>query len=208
MKHDFKLEKKNPPTFPLNSMSHRKDLKPQGTQEGGGAKLLIGLATPGKEYENTYHNAGFLFIDYLTKNLPVSNFSAKGGSASGGQFLISELLKSDVYMNESGAFVKKVLKRRNAKPEELLIVHDDSDLTLGSWKFDFDRGSAGHNGVTSVINALGTKKFFRLRIGIRPKTSERTPRKKAGEFVLKKIGSQDKKILGRVFEEVCEKLVS
>jgi len=149
------------------------------------------LGNPGKVYENTYHNAGFLLIDYLLSKKPaIPNF----------EFRISKLLKPDVYMNESGGFVKKALKRKGAKPEEVLIVHDDSDLSLSSCKLDFDRGSAGHKGVASVINALGTKKFWRLRIGIRPKISELALREKAKRFVLKKIRAGDKKILEKVLE--------
>ncbi|MEK7114725.1 MAG: aminoacyl-tRNA hydrolase, partial [Patescibacteria group bacterium] len=114
-------------------------------------RLIIGLGNPGKEYEKTYHNAGFLFVDYLINSqLPITNY---------------KLLKTDVYMNQSGNFVKKTLKKYKIKPEEILIVHDDSDIELGKYKISFGRGSAGHNGVQSIIDALKTKNFWRLRIG-------------------------------------------
>ena len=150
-------------------------------------RLVISIGNPDKEYNNTYHNAGFFFIDYLKEKKPaISNF----------QFLIS---KTDVFMNESGGFVKKMLKKKGVKPEALLVIHDDSDLNLGSFKLSFGRGSAGHKGAESVIRTLGTKDFWRLRIGIRPIVGRR---KKAGEFVLKKISAKDKKTLESVFAEI------
>ncbi|OGY64965.1 MAG: hypothetical protein A2214_01600 [Candidatus Harrisonbacteria bacterium RIFOXYA1_FULL_48_8] len=151
-------------------------------------KLIIGLGNPDKKYANSYHNVGFLFVDYLDKGI-----------------------KSEVYMNESGKFVAKELKKAGAKPEELLLVHDDSDIGLGKYKLSFGRGAAGHHGVESAQAALKTKNFWRLRIGIRPigpisPIGIIKPRKKAGEFVLKKISAEDKKILERVFEEVANGL--
>ncbi|MDO8536820.1 MAG: aminoacyl-tRNA hydrolase [bacterium] len=166
-------------------------------------KLIIGLGNPGPEYKNTYHNAGFLFVDYLEKKaLP--------------NYLLPtiRLIKSDVYMNESGIFVKRAAKKYGAKPEEILIAHDDSDLTIGNFKLDFDRGSAGHKGVESIIQILGTKKFWRLRIGIRKSLpsrptaglARRSPlrRAKAGKFVLKKINQDDQKNLSDIFEKIAE----
>ncbi|MEK7495865.1 MAG: aminoacyl-tRNA hydrolase [Patescibacteria group bacterium] len=154
-------------------------------------RLIIGLGNPGKEYEKTYHNAGFLFVDYLINSqLPITNY---------------KLLKTDVYMNQSGNFVKKTLKKYKIKPEEILIVHDDSDIELGKYKISFGRGSAGHNGVQSIIDALKTKNFWRLRIGIGrrlTRTSRELTRKKARDFVLKKINKKDLKILEKLFFEI------
>jgi len=100
-------------------------------------------------------------------------------------------------MNESGKAVKEAVKYFRAKPEEILIIHDDSDIELGKYKISFGRGSAGHQGVESIIKSLGTKNFWRLRIGIR-----RTKRKKAGEFVLKKITPADKLVWERLFSDL------
>lgn len=147
-------------------------------------KLIIGLGNPDEEYASTYHNIGFLFIDYLNNDqFPTGD---------------CKLLKSDVFMNESGKFVTKMLKKTGAKPEEILLVHDDSDIEIGNYKISFSRGSAGHRGVESVIKSLKTKNFWRLRIGIRPPKSK----KKAGEFVLKKISKKDLEIFEKVFKEI------
>ena len=153
-------------------------------------KLIIGLGNPGKEYEKTYHNAGFLAIDFFVKNPATSNFKP---------------VKTDVFMNQSGSFVAKIAKKHSIKPEEILIIHDDSDIKLGKYKISFSRGSAGHNGVKSIIKALKTKDFWRLRIGIRPKVSSiknQELRKKAEDFVLKKISKKDLEILEKVFERI------
>src|SRR3989304_10055340 len=163
-------------------------------------KLIIGLGNPDKEYENTYHNVGFLFVDYLEKNRPISTF----------QFLIS---KSTEYMNNSGKFVAKEMKKVGAKPEEILIAHDDSDLEIGKYKIDFGRGAAGHHGIESIQQNLKTNDFWRLRIGTRPLASEAlakegAERLKAGDFGLKKISTADLATLKKVFAEITGKLSS
>lgn len=150
-------------------------------------KLIIGLGNPGKEYEKTYHNAGFLAVDFLTENLPDFKF-----------------LKSDIFMNQSGDFVKKAIKKYKIKPEELMIAHDDGDIELGKCKISFNRGSAGHKGVESIIKSLKTKNFYRLRIGTRPKVFlRRNKRIKAGSFALKKISAENLKIFEGVFKEIA-----
>jgi PTH1 family peptidyl-tRNA hydrolase len=158
-------------------------------------KLIIGLGNPDPEYQNTYHNVGHLFLDFLIENR--ENF----------QFPISNdhLLKTDVYMNESGAFVKKALKKHNTKPEELLIVHDDSDITIGNYKLSFERGTAGHHGIESILANIKTNNFWRLRIGIRPQNEK--VRQKSEKFVLKKIAVADKKLLEEVFQRATKAIV-
>ena len=176
-------------------------------------RLIIGLGNPGKEYEKTYHNVGFLFVDYLTAS-HCQSFSSViarseatrqsykialplSGSRNDKSLAMTLLLKSDVYMNQSGNFVKAALKKYKIKPEETLIVHDDSDIELGKYKISFGRGSAGHRGIQSIIDSLKTKNFRRLRIGIRKKTGE-----KAEKFVLKKISKNDLKVFKKVFQNV------
>lgn len=158
-------------------------------------KLIIGLGNPDKKYENTYHSVGFLFVEYLTKNLAKSKI----------QNAKSKILKSETYMNESGKFVAKELKKSGAKPEELLIAHDDSDITLGNYKLSFGRGAAGHHGIESIMAALKSKDFWRLRIGIRPRNEK--VRQKAEKFVLKKITAADKKTLADAFRKAAEEIL-
>ncbi len=160
-------------------------------------KLIIGLGNPDKKYENTYHNVGHLFVDYLTKSFQLKGPARRQAGKS---------LKTDVYMNESGRFVSRALKKAGIKSENTLVVHDDSDIILGDFKLSYGRGAAGHHGIESIINALGTKNFWRLRIGIRPKPRKGIPRQKAEKFVLKKISASDKKILEEVFRKSEEAL--
>ena len=165
--------------------------------------IIIGLGNPDKEYARTYHNAGHLFIDYLT--------GSKKQLENAGFFLFKKdngrvFIKTNVYMNESGGAIKAALKRFNALPTNLLIVHDDSDLKIGTYKLSESAGAAGHKGVASVMRALGGADFKRLRIGIRP-LKERRIRPKAGEFVLKNISASDLKLLHSVFSEIMRNVI-
>ncbi len=152
-------------------------------------KLIIGLGNPDSKYQNTYHNAGSLFIDYINENAEI-----KG-------------LKSEVYMNESGKFVAKEMKKSGIKPEELLVAHDDSDIEIGNYKLSFNRGAAGHHGIENIMAAIKKNNFWRLRIGIRPKQKKGAGRLKAEKFVLKKISLADKKILEKVFQNAVKEIL-
>ena len=165
-------------------------------------KIIIGLGNPDPEYANTYHNVGYLFVDYLNEKEKREHWIKKPFA-----------IRSKSYMNNSGRFIVLELKKSGAKPEELLVIHDDSDIELGKYKLSFGRGAAGHHGVESVQQHLKTNEFWRLRIGIRPPQEANPPslklrRARAGEFVLKKITATDKKILERVFEDAAKKIFS
>ena len=150
-------------------------------------KLIFGLGNPDKQYESTYHNAGHLAIDLLEKTAELS----------------TKISKSNTYMNESGKALKKLVKNTNIKPEEILVIQDDSDLFLGDFKLSFNRGSAGHKGIESIIRSLKTKVFWRLRIGIRPQPIKGRKRLRAEDFVLKKISLKDKKTLRETVKKAC-----
>lgn len=153
-------------------------------------KLIFGLGNPDKQYENTYHNTGHLAADLLEKNAE----------------LRAKISKSGAYMNESGKALKKLIKNTNIKPEEILVIQDDSDLFLGDFKLSFNRGSAGHKGIENIIQSLGTKAFWRLRVGIRPQPIKGQKRLKAESFVLKKISLKDKKLLREALEKALKSL--
>lgn len=165
-------------------------------------KIIIGLGNPGKDYEKTYHNVGFLAVDFLAKNLSNSPPDF-GGQAKSKNFKFIEsdgyiFIKPLTFMNDSGKAVLTVIRYFKAKPEEILVIHDDSDINLGKYKISFGRGSAGHRGVQSIIESLGTKNFWRLRLGIRKKSRRKT---KAADLVLKKIDKKDFKLLDKVFQK-------
>ncbi|MEK7465674.1 MAG: aminoacyl-tRNA hydrolase [Patescibacteria group bacterium] len=165
--------------------------------------LIIGLGNPEKSYEKTYHNAGALYLAHLlsvrTKDpLPLERVKTFAYGVAGTKTLIRSLAP----MNESGLAVAAALKYFNKKPGSLLVIQDDSDLTLGTYKFSFGRGAAGHNGILSIMRTLHTKDFWRLRIGIRPPSKEGEGREKALDFVLKKISPAAIEKLQSVFTKI------
>lgn len=164
-----------------------------------GVKLIIGLGNPGSEYKNTYHNVGRLFIDHLAGKK--ANFRKESSFEYLELSNLLTLVKPLTFMNQSGGAALNARKYFNSKPREILVVHDDSDIPSGNFKLSFGRGSAGHQGIESIIKSLKTNKFYRLRIGIRPAVV-RQRRTKAGELVLKKIPTREKQILKKLFREV------
>lgn len=134
--------------------------------------LIFGLGNPGKQYEKTPHNAGFLVLDQIVKILDLGTFKRKFANSffiktkyQGKDFI---LIKPLTYMNNSGLVVIKFKNFYKEKNENLTIIHDDIDLPFGFFKQSFQAGSAGHKGVQSIIDALGNNDFYRLRIGICP----------------------------------------
>jgi PTH1 family peptidyl-tRNA hydrolase len=167
-----------------------------------GVKLVLGLRNPGEEYKGTYHNVGGLFVDYLASVLGVSFKKARYFEYAKSNGLI--LAKSLVYMNESGIAAAAAVKYFDLAGDQLSVAHDDSDLTLGNFKISAGQSAAGHHGIESVIVALGTKDFSRIRIGVRP--GQEVKRKKAGEFVLNHISRNNSKILEGAFDKIYQDL--
>ena len=165
-------------------------------------KLIVGLGNPGKEYKNTRHNTGFLFIDALAKKLNTPEFiydKKLKAEISKSKILIA---KPQIFINKSGEAVLALSKFYKIKPENILVVHDDIDILWSNFKFSFSRSSAGHKGVESIIKALKTKNFWRLRIGIQPirqapfqSLRARQGLKRQGKPSIKKHISADKIIL-------------
>ena len=162
-------------------------------------KLVVGLGNPGRQYEKTRHNAGFLFLDVLVDSLGCSwvresKFQGMFSSCSvSGQKLM--LLKPETYMNRSGNSVGKVVSFFKLLPEQVLVVHDELDFDVGVVKLKKGGGHAGHNGLRDIIEHLGTNEFYRLRIGIgRPLGG-----KKIADFVLSvPSGIEMEKLMGSV----------
>lgn len=166
--------------------------------------LILGLGNPGTEYQNTYHNVGILFLETFLKQTKEQKTFTTISRKKFMRVVVNKkiVIKPETFMNESGIATKNALQYEKIKIEEMIIVHDDNDIPLGSFKIDFDRGAAGHNGIHSIIKTLNTKKFWRLRIGIQKKTP--IGKKKAGDFVLAKISPTDKKEILRACQNACE----
>lgn len=174
--------------------------------DGKEIKLIVGLGNPGKEYERTYHNVGVMALEHIRRALEGTPYETNKRTRfawSRGEGLV--FVKPLTYMNEAGTPVALANKLFKVPPRALLVIHDESDLALGTYRISFDRGAAGHRGVQSVIDALGTKAFFRIRIGIRPERER--GRAQAGEFVLKTISNRDQGLLEEVLSDVTTKSI-
>ena len=133
-------------------------------------QLIAGLGNPGSEYEKTRHNVGFWFIDQMVSkhNLTLKNESkflgevAKLSTSSGNIWLIKPM----TFMNRSGQSIAKLAQFYKIKPEQILVVHDELDLSPGVVKLKKGGGHGGHNGLRDSIAQLGSKDFYRLRLGI------------------------------------------
>lgn len=163
-------------------------------------KLAVGLGNPGKNYDLTYHNVGQEAVrrfngPNLSFRRPLLKkfFLAKASDLS--------LAYLDCFMNESGRPLKSLLRYLNLRPESVIIFHDDSDLPTGEFRLSFGSSAAGHRGVESIIRALGTENFWRLRIGVR---GGHNLGRKAGDFVLQKINSEDSEKLAGVYLKISE----
>ncbi len=137
---------------------------------------VIGLGNPGKEYENTRHNAGFLVVDRLVRRYGAGMLERKFraswgfGNAEGRKILFAKPL---TYMNKSGEAVSEIIKYFGIPPESMLVVHDDLDLPFARVRIVKKGGSGGHRGIQSIIDQLANPNFARLKMGIgRPKHNE------------------------------------
>jgi len=177
------------------------------------AWIIAGLGNPGTEYDNTRHNAGRMALQQFARKNGLRDWKedkkneltvAKG--ALGKNLFV--LLLPDTYMNNSGRAVQKYIKSAKMA-EKLLVVYDDLDLPIGKIKLSFDRGSGGHKGLDSIMRAVKTKKFARIRIGVSPETAGGTLKKPNGEkdvndFILGKFKPNEQEELKKVFRRTSE----
>lgn len=175
-------------------------------------KLIIGLGNPGHRYEHTRHNAGFMALDSFMHGLDTISCSShfKGhvceihftAHQRGQSPIKTFFVKPQTYMNNSGEAVREIIKFYKVNIEtDILIIHDEVDLKFGFWKTVFDSRAAGHNGVKSIIEHLGTQKFHRIRVGIEGhKSRNDIP---TDEYVLQKFSPAEQELLTRsVFPEI------
>jgi PTH1 family peptidyl-tRNA hydrolase len=133
-------------------------------------KLIVGLGNPGIEYQFTYHNLGFLAVDRIADECGarVNNRRCRAITASAklaGHPVV--LAKPETYMNLSGLSVRELVEKFDADPaKDLVVIYDEVDLELGTVRIRERGSSAGHNGMKSIIGALGTEEFTRIRLGI------------------------------------------
>lgn len=172
-----------------------------------GKMMLVGLGNPGKEFENTYHNVGALALHEIADRLegegtPIT-FGAHKNLFRYAKVQNIILIFPLTFMNGSGKAVKEAIKKFGISPKDLTVIHDESDLPLGAYRESKGRGAAGHRGVQSIIDALHTNQFTRVRIGVREDGAEKR-REKASVFVLRTVKPRHRKILDAVFETVTD----
>ncbi|OGM26719.1 aminoacyl-tRNA hydrolase [Candidatus Woesebacteria bacterium RIFCSPHIGHO2_02_FULL_38_9] len=175
-------------------------------------KLLVGLGNPGKKYENTRHNVGFIVLNAMalkfSTRLPdgqVSNFQFSNKfKALIFKYKANLFAKPQTFMNDSGVAVKNLSTHYNLQHTNLYVVHDDLDLTLGSYKIQFGKGPKVHNGLLSIEEELGTSDFWRVRIGV----DNRDPNNRipGDEYVLQNFTKEEIEIRDKIIAEITIKL--
>jgi len=156
-----------------------------GAEGKPAVRLVAGLGNPGREYAFTRHNAGFWFVDALASRLGAafaSESKFQGLLAKAGGDL--RLLKPMTHMNLSGRSVSAAARFFAVSPAEILVVHDELDLLPGEAKMKFGGGVAGHNGLKDISAQLGTRDFWRLRIGIGHPRDSSIPQQDVADYVL------------------------
>ena len=146
-------------------------------------KLIVGLGNPGPEYELTPHNLGFLAVDRLASDLGVEVRSRQCRALTAKAVIGKEdvvLAKPETFMNLSGTAVRELVERLEISPEaDLIVIYDELDLPMETIRIRERGSSAGHNGMKSIIGALGTQEFLRVRIGIAPEKKILKPFRKS-----------------------------
>ncbi len=174
-------------------------------------KLIIGLGNPGNNHALTRHNAGFLCLDYLGKVWGMSPFELDkkmSGLVSTG--LVGRekvlLVKPETFMNASGTTVSQIVHFYKLEPTDIVVIHDDLDIAPGTYKLTNSSRAAGHNGVSDIIEKLGTQDFTRIRLGIGRPTEVNGACMPSHDFVLQNFKEAELATLSALFPAVQDEL--
>jgi PTH1 family peptidyl-tRNA hydrolase len=169
-------------------------------------KLIVGLGNPGVCYKRTRHNIGFQVVDHLAEINQILISNKRFNSFYGVGWIHSQeaaLIKPMTFMNRSGEAVKKAIHFFNVGIEDLIIIHDDLDLTFGRLRFKRRGGDGGHQGVRSIIEVLGENSFLRLKVGI-----DRPPRgMDPADYVLTPFDGTEQPYLNEIVSLAAESIV-
>lgn len=162
-------------------------------------KLIVGLGNPGGKYMYTRHNVGFTMLDRLQRVIGYTKEWTRDEKSRSEICHTTErdviLLKPQTFMNDSGAAVSKVVNFYKIKIEDVCIIHDDLDIILGEYKFQKGKGPKDHKGIISVEEALRTKDFWRMRIGVDNRKDKDI---EGQEYVLMKFSTKEEEVLSLV----------
>jgi len=175
-------------------------------------KLIVGLGNPGKTYTNNRHNIGFMCLSHFAKTQGISFDKKQGkarigsGEVAGNQLLLA---RPQTYMNHSGQSVSRLVNKYKIGLNDILIIHDDLDLPLGTIRFRQSGSSGGHKGVDSIIYELESQDFPRLKVGIgRPLTSvPEIIEDDIISYVLSDFTPEEKRIVNQVIPRVSEAIL-
>lgn len=172
-------------------------------------KLIIGLGNYPEKYKLTRHNIGFLALDDLAEKYQFSSFKSEKkffGSLAEGEIAGEKVIlcKPETYMNLSGKSVGALVNFYKISPQEIFVLQDDLDMDFGTVKYRGKGSAGGHNGIISIIEALGTQEFPRIKFGITNKQKEKIP---GDRFVLMEFNEEEKEQLGAILEEGIQRLM-
>jgi len=166
-------------------------------------KLIVGLGNPGPEYEFTPHNLGFLVIDWLADDHQVEVRNRQCRALTARTTLGDEqvvLAKPETFMNLSGVSIRELIEKNDLSPEsDLIVIQDELDFPFGTLRVHRNRSSAGHNGIESIVDSLGTKDFVRIRIGVAPEHAVRDGK----EYLLSPLSKMRLKALGPILTDAA-----
>mgnify|MGYP000877516671 CR=1 FL=1 len=165
--------------------------------------LIAGLGNPGKQYENTKHNVGFLTIDVLAEKLGIRVSKIKHKALTGEGFISGEkviLVKPQTYMNLSGESIREILSFYKADPERLVVIYDDIDLPMGSLRIRKKGSAGGHNGLKNIIKMLGHDTFTRVRMGV----GEKPKNYDLADYVLGHFPVEERKVMDDATKTAAE----
>ena len=165
-------------------------------------KVVIGLGNPEPKYINTRHNIGHRVVHQFLRKAGLNLERNLKCNAQLAKFQNNLIGVTEEYMNNSGFSVRKIIDYYKIDPKDLYLVHDDLDLPVGDWKLQFERGAAGHNGVISTIEQLGTQAFWRYRIGIDHPHND-IP---VESYVLQTFNPEEKVIIDRIVDTMVSEL--
>lgn len=168
--------------------------------------IIAGLGNPGKEYENTRHNAGFMVLDALADKLGADISEKKhkglcGKAVIGGEKVI--LIKPQTYMNSSGECLRAASDYYKVDPENVLVVYDDISLAPGQLRVRAKGSAGGHNGIKSIIAHLGTQEFPRVRVGV----GEKPPKMDLADYVLGHFSQGERTIMEDAVKEAADAVI-
>lgn len=174
-------------------------------------KLIVGLGNPGEKYSKNRHNVGFMAVDELAKlisNSQILKFS-NNNKFNSEMVLTKEyiLAKPQTFMNDSGVAVSAICQFYKIKNEDLYIVHDDLDITIGNYKIQHGKGPKVHNGLKSVEEKLGTDQFWNVRVGVENREVRGNGGIPGVVYSLQNFSPNEKEIIDVVIGKIVEEIV-